>query len=715
MLERIPLSYYAFAGLLNFITSFALLIFVFFKNPKSRTNQTFSLFAFTVAGWSLCYFLWMTTDKSYQAEVYLRTLMLFVIFIPSTFTHFVLTFLKTAYDKKIIYVNYLISFLLGLTVYTQLFAKDIGPFLVFPYWLKPGPLFYVHAIHFFANVIYAHFLMLRSLKHHVGVFRNQIFYILIGTAIGYSSGAINYLTWCRVPIPPFLNPLVSVYVAFVSYAIIKYRLMNISIVFTRATIFAMVYLVVLGIPFEIGIAARPFLSARLGVNWWILPSLLLALLSTIGPFVYLYLQRRAENIILKKQRRYQETLRKAAKGMILIKDSDKLQKLIVHILTKTIPIAYAGIYLYDEKNKNFVLKANRGDRFCDVIEKINEDSSIVKYLFKMKKPVFIENIKNTNNIKGLERNIINETINIAKNMNSTLIIPSFVENEMLGFLALGGKKSGHSYTDDDLSVLSILTNQAALAIENAQFYEKSSKEIADISERKGVDKTSVGAAHQMKNTLARVSTDANLVLTAINVSESKGELTPEKSNSLLALAKNNMQEIVKEAERGRVTLDTILYPAKVRENFADLNMCLLVKQALEASSRTKSKDILERNIPAPILSNNVPESFPHIIGNEKLIEQTLENLINNAFDAILWRYSYLKPESSYIGRITVTAKDKGEAIAINVEDNGIGMKDEVKEKLFAGYFTTKSVEHKGDGAGLYTLRDWVEKHKGRAK
>src|SRR3989338_4215759 len=143
MLENIPLSYYTMAGLLNFITSAVLAIFVFSRNPKSRINQIFSLFAFAVAGWSLCYFLWLRAENSRVAEVYLRTLMLFVIFIPTTFVHFILTLLKgdVGRRKRINFSNYLISSLLGLTVYTRFFASDIGPFLVFPYWLQPRTLF----------------------------------------------------------------------------------------------------------------------------------------------------------------------------------------------------------------------------------------------------------------------------------------------------------------------------------------------------------------------------------------------------------------------------------------------------------------------------------------------------------------------------------------------------------------------------------------------
>jgi len=253
MLERIPLIYYALSGLFNFIALFTLAIFVFLQNPKLSLNRIFTIFTLTASGWGLFHFLWLTTlNKSFLAEFYLRTVMLFVIFMPTTFTHFISIFLKTDFDRRINIGNYLISFLLGVTVYTPLFAKDMSSFLVFPYWLKPGPVFHFHLLHFLANVIFTHFLMLRILKHQSGIFRNQVLYVFIGTSIGYAAGVLNYFPWYRLPIPPFLNPLVSVYVVFVGYAIARYRLMNINLVITRAGIFAVVYTIVLGFPFLLG-------------------------------------------------------------------------------------------------------------------------------------------------------------------------------------------------------------------------------------------------------------------------------------------------------------------------------------------------------------------------------------------------------------------------------------------------------------------------------
>ena len=56
-------------------------------------------------------------------------------------------------------------------------------------------------------------------------------------------------------------------------------------------------------------------------------------------------------------------------------------------------------------------------------------------------------------------------------LGGSLCVPSFLRGEMIGFLVLGAKLSGDKYTLDDLSLLTTLSNNAAIAFENARMYE----------------------------------------------------------------------------------------------------------------------------------------------------------------------------------------------------------------------------------------------------
>lgn len=154
------LTYYSVSALLNLITSLVLILIVLIKNPRSSTNKIFALFMAMMGFWSLFYFLWVNVQNKELADFYLRTCMIGVIFMPSSFTHFVTSLLKQdvtssfnnkLINKQLLIVNYLISVSLAATVYTPLFAREGNLYMDFSYLAIPGPIFHLHLLHFSLN------------------------------------------------------------------------------------------------------------------------------------------------------------------------------------------------------------------------------------------------------------------------------------------------------------------------------------------------------------------------------------------------------------------------------------------------------------------------------------------------------------------------------------------------------------------------------------
>jgi signal transduction histidine kinase len=85
------------------------------------------------------------------------------------------------------------------------------------------------------------------------------------------------------------------------------------------------------------------------------------------------------------------------------------------------------------------------------------------------------------------------------------------------------------------------------------------------------------------------------------------------------------------------------------------------------------------------------------------IVQILVNLINNARDAI----SELKEKW-----ISITVERRDESVAFIVEDSGNGISNEILEKIFKPFFTTKDVG-KGTGLGLSLCRNYINQHQGK--
>ncbi|MBF0538264.1 MAG: PAS domain-containing sensor histidine kinase [Nitrospirae bacterium] len=93
-----------------------------------------------------------------------------------------------------------------------------------------------------------------------------------------------------------------------------------------------------------------------------------------------------------------------------------------------------------------------------------------------------------------------------------------------------------------------------------------------------------------------------------------------------------------------------------------------------------------------------PNEFMHVI----------LNLINNARDAILKHRALTNTRE---GLISITVHRHDSTVRIEIKDNGGGIPDEVKSRLFEPYFTTKGEGH-GTGIGLYLSRVIIEKNMG---
>ena len=81
------------------------------------------------------------------------------------------------------------------------------------------------------------------------------------------------------------------------------------------------------------------------------------------------------------------------------------------------------------------------------------------------------------------------------------------------------------------------------------------------------------------------------------------------------------------------------------------------------------------------------------------IKEVLNNILNNAFDAI--------PNGN--GEVVVTSRDKGNFISIDIKDNGIGIPEGDIERIFDPFFTTKA---KGTGLGLSVCKQIIKLHNG---
>jgi signal transduction histidine kinase len=101
------------------------------------------------------------------------------------------------------------------------------------------------------------------------------------------------------------------------------------------------------------------------------------------------------------------------------------------------------------------------------------------------------------------------------------------------------------------------------------------------------------------------------------------------------------------------------------------------------------------------LVRDYEKDLPHVCGHAGELNQVWTNLIDNAIDAVEGR-----------GRITVRTASENGRVLVEVSDDGPGIPDDVRKRIFEPFYTTKDVG-KGTGLGLdISYRVVVEDHKG---
>ncbi len=233
------------SALINGTTSTILGTLVYLHNNRNPKNITYGLFCLSLAVWSYFYAAWQLTDESRSLAIFFcRGLMAGAIFIPVFSLHHVMTFLEWKAPlrrNRLLLWAYSGTVLFFLANFTSLIVKDVKPVPGYPFWPQPGILFHFFLASFFTIVGYFIYLLYRAYRESSGIRRNQVAYVLAGFVIGFAGGSTNFPLWYGIPLQPYGNILVSVYLGLIAYSIVRYRLMDIQVVVTKTTTYLLLF------------------------------------------------------------------------------------------------------------------------------------------------------------------------------------------------------------------------------------------------------------------------------------------------------------------------------------------------------------------------------------------------------------------------------------------------------------------------------------------
>ena len=306
------------------------------------------------------------------------------------------------------------------------------------------------------------------------------------------------------------------------------------------------------------------------------------------------------------------------------------------------------------------------------------DEGLIIWLQLNEKPLVVAftpeyfNIFSENDLKTINR------------LECQLICPLKANNQFRGVIFLGEREDKKAYHAKDIEILSILLDNAALAIENITYNEERVahlKHIMQTDRMAVIGQLAAGAAHEIRNPLTSIKSAIQYV---------QGDIHDPLKQKIIQSTLSEVNRI-NEILTGLLSFSRQNNPVK-----REFDLTSMIDQTLLLIQNTthikKQIRFITRYDTSPL----------PVFADQDQLKQVMMNIMLNAIDAI--------PEEGVI-RIEIQSSfmEGMTYYHIIVTDNGTGIHEEQLEKIFDPFFTTKE---EGTGLGLSISYGIIHRHGG---
>ncbi|MBW4508915.1 MAG: AAA family ATPase [Scytonematopsis contorta HA4267-MV1] len=446
------------------------------------------------------------------------------------------------------------------------------------------------------------------------------------------------------------------------------------------------------------------------------------------------------------------TVTKASQALSREIKLDKLLSILMEVVIENSG-ATKGILLLLQNGQLFVeatsVAGNNNHQilqFIPLLEYEDIPHTVINYVKNSYHNLVINNI-------ATEINFANDAYIIKYQPQSVLCIPILKQGNLIGILYLENQVISGAFTSERLEFIYLLISQAAISIENARLYQQAQEyaqakkdyaqqlesslqelteaqlQLIQSEKMSALGNLVAGIAHEINNPVGFIGGNLepalNYVKDLFNIVDLYQQEYPKPNPIIdeeieaidLEYLRQDLPKLITSMKEGvqrirnisnslrtfsRADTDNKIY-YNIHEGLDSTIMIL--KHRLKANETRPEIEITRNYGDLPLI-----QCYPG------QLNQVFMNLLANAIDAL---------EESNTGRsfteiqanpnrITITTKmsDNKKQLLISIKDNGLGMTQDVKDRIFDHLFTTKAVG-KGTGLGLAIAHQIiVEKHSG---
>ncbi|PKM91405.1 hypothetical protein CVU82_02295 [Candidatus Falkowbacteria bacterium HGW-Falkowbacteria-1] len=669
--------------LVSFILNSLLGFYTFFERPKKFLNVAFLFFSLSVAGWS---FFTFCSFHFFQKIIYAE-----LAFSSASFIICFLLIFLFGLGSGAGYRKYYSLFFLIPTVILNffVFSEKIISSVVFKNGIMisvAGEYYSFFISYILTYLFFVIFVIFVKYIKNKGSERLKIKYVLLGIFAFIIPGTITNLI-----LPAFFDirslnlvgPSFSVFMlAFISYAIVRYRLMDIYFVFRLGTIFTfllfsitfiyVLFSYLLFSLFEIGHPVDLILSS-------------LVITISFSPLKR-FIEFITDKIFFKRHYKFDDVLGKIRRqihssGL----DLDKNLSAVNNIVSSVLKVERGIIAILIPKD-HFISRQIIGGDQGEVEIKYN--NPMISYLNDCRDGVLDRDDLERRDCKNGDGVDIKTKKSILKEMDKmkiSLVVPINLKGKIIGAYLLGPKKSNNVFNSRDLKLLKHIVWELSYVIENARSFE----ELKRLDEAKSNFISVV--SHQLR--------------TPVTISRYNLELALDNS-----IDKKEKHSAIEDAYQG------VLFFGR------QLDQLLSVLEIED-----KKMSVVKNEVDMNLLLNEFVKRNNGLLSSKKIKPQFKFDLIkakikcdvgkiNKVLDIILLNsYNYTNVGGKIVMSSELKQFNKKKNFIFSISDSGVGIKEEEKPEIFKKFFRGSEaniMSTSGFGLGLFIAKKIIKAHGG---
>lgn len=710
-----PLTIVEIFPLVSMIFMLGVGFLVLWKNKKASINRIFFLISLVFSVWMFGSFMMFISKDETDIIFWDRFIYLGVVFMPALQYHFSIVITKSNLIRdKLLLVSYGLSFFFLIVSRSDFFVDKV-------FYYKWGVHTEAQILHhfflsFFFFYIFAllYNLLLKNKETKSKTEKYRLIYLFIGFSFLNVVGGLSYLPAYKISIYSPISLIAPfVFSVLVSYAIIKYRIFDIKLVFRSSSVYILSLIVIFGLASVFKVLAEKFFKE---FSFWIDLMVIFLAVSTF-PSIKNRFFKLANEYFFTSLYDSGKLILKTGNDLKTFLNIEKVYEYLYSTFSKNLHTKAFGVLSYDNEKDNYKLQYNQGFR-AKKGETFSRNMVVEKVFIEKNQIVITEELKNLYNSSKTQ-----DLIELLEKLGVELLIPLKVKGSLIGLLVLGPKETEEAYNDEDLQVLEIIAGQSAVAIENAQLYSEAKK--FNLYLKREVKKAT--------EDVDKVNKDLSKTNKKLKEAYDKLKQLDLAKNEFISIASHQLRtpltsikgfiSMIREGDYGRIGKETdealrkifisnerliklvndLLSLSRIESGtfgfvFKENEIGLLVKNIVDNFKIEAEEKGLKVNYHKPEKAIN---SF--LFDKDKIYE-VVSNLIDNAI------------KYTIEGTVDVFIENVENKIRIIISDTGKGMEKDETNYIFEKFrrgIESSNLNTEGVGLGLYVCRKIIDAHNGK--